>query len=187
MITQGGECDYSVSPTALTVSSTNASGFVWITAGSGCAWTAQSNASWITLNIPSGSGGGIVGLTMAANTSTSSRTGTVTVAGTTVTVTQAGAACTLSITPVSLNVVAGDHNIAVTAPTGCAWTASTTAAWISFPNGASGSGNGTLVVRFEPNSGTFSRSAIINVGPWRVFVSQRLGTPPDAPTGLTIR
>jgi sugar lactone lactonase YvrE len=55
------------------------------------AWTAQSNASWLQLTSPtSGTGDTLIEFTYDANTSASSRTGTLTIAGLTFTVTQAG-------------------------------------------------------------------------------------------------
>lgn len=60
-----------------------------VTAGAGCMWTAVSNAAF--LNITGGAsvtGDGTVSYTVAANTTTSRRSGTMTVAGQTVTVTQ---------------------------------------------------------------------------------------------------
>ena len=60
------------------------------TTTTGCAWTATSNAPWITVTTgASGSGNGTVTYSVAANTGTTSRTGTLTVAGQTFTVTQA--------------------------------------------------------------------------------------------------
>lgn len=62
-----------------------------MTAGAGCAWTAASNASFITVTGgASGSGNGTVSYSVAANTGTASRNGTLTIAGQTFTVTQAG-------------------------------------------------------------------------------------------------
>lgn len=61
--------------------------------GTGCAWTAVSNASWVTISSgASGTGNGTVNYTVAANTSASGRTGTITAAGMTYTITQAGLA-----------------------------------------------------------------------------------------------
>jgi probable HAF family extracellular repeat protein len=55
-----------------------------------CEWTASSNAAWITLNPEStyGEGNGFVDFTVAANTGSSSRTGTITIGNHTFTVTQ---------------------------------------------------------------------------------------------------
>jgi hypothetical protein len=87
----GGTCTYSISPTSATYAASGGSGTVTVTAGAGCAWTASSNASFITVTSgASGSGSGSVGYSIAANTLTTSRTGTLTVAGQTFTVTQSG-------------------------------------------------------------------------------------------------
>jgi YD repeat-containing protein len=62
-----------------------------VTAGAGCAWTAVSNAGWITVTSgASGTGNGTVGYSVAANGGSDQRQGTVTIAGQTFTVTQAG-------------------------------------------------------------------------------------------------
>ncbi|HEX7313423.1 MAG TPA: M36 family metallopeptidase [Pyrinomonadaceae bacterium] len=87
----GGTCSYSISPTSASYAAAGGSGTVTVTAGAGCAWTAASNASFITVTSgASGSGSGSVGYSVAANALTTSRTGTLTVAGQTFTVTQAG-------------------------------------------------------------------------------------------------
>jgi hypothetical protein len=45
---------------------------------------------------------------------------------------------------------------AVSAAAGCAWTATSTASWISFPNGPSGTGPGTVTISVAPNlTGSF--------------------------------
>ena len=73
---------------------------VAVTSPTGCAWTAASTASWLTVTSgASGSGNGTVALTVAANTVATARTGTATIAGQTFTVTQAAAACTYAINP----------------------------------------------------------------------------------------
>ena len=87
----GIACDYSISPTSQSFDSTGGTGSVNVTAPSGCSWTATSNnTDWITITSgSSGSGNGIVTYTVAANTSTSQRTGKMAIAGQTFTVTQA--------------------------------------------------------------------------------------------------
>jgi len=62
-----------------------------VTAASGCTWTAVSDASWITVTSDgNGDGSETVGYSVAANTTTSSRAGTITIAGQRFTVTQSG-------------------------------------------------------------------------------------------------
>ncbi len=95
----GSGCTYSLSPTNPSATSAGGPASVSVTAGAGCGWTGSSNATWITVTAGgSGSGNGTVNYTVAANTATSSRTGTLAVAGQTVTVTQAGA-CSFSVSP----------------------------------------------------------------------------------------
>lgn len=84
-------CTYTLSTTSLNIAATGATATVGVTANSGCAWTATSNAAFVVVNSGSASSGtGTVGLTIAENTG-GTRTGTIIVAGQTVTVTQAAA------------------------------------------------------------------------------------------------
>lgn len=87
----GGTCSFSISPTSASYAAAGGSGSVTVTAGVGCNWTAVSNSSFITITSgSSGSGNGTVGYSVAANGTTSSRNGTMTIAGQTFSVTQAG-------------------------------------------------------------------------------------------------
>src|SRR6218665_3203583 len=67
-------------------------GELTVTAGSSCIWTAASNVEWITVTSEANAiGSGNVSYSYTENTSFSSRTGTITIAGETYTVTQAPA------------------------------------------------------------------------------------------------
>jgi hypothetical protein len=82
-------CTYNISSTALSVAGTGGTAFLTVTANAGCAWTASSNATFVTLtSAASQSGNGTVNLTISEN-SGDARSGTLTVAGQTVTVSQA--------------------------------------------------------------------------------------------------
>ncbi len=97
-----GTCTYSISPTSQSLTSAAATGSTSVSAGAGCAWTATSNnTSWLTVTSGStGSGSGPVGYAATANTSSSLRSGTLTIAGQAFTVNQAAAStCTYSISP----------------------------------------------------------------------------------------
>lgn len=84
-------CTYSTSPTTLSVGYLSASGSVTVTTQAGCEWSAVSNDGFITITNGAGRvGSGTLPYTVAANSSASPRTGTVTVAGGTFTVNQAG-------------------------------------------------------------------------------------------------
>jgi hypothetical protein len=88
-INQASGCTYSVTPTSANVPAAGISGPITVTTGDGCAWTAVSNAPWITITSgASGTGPGTVQGTVDANATGAPRTGTLTVAGVTVTVNQ---------------------------------------------------------------------------------------------------
>ena len=85
-----GDCTFTISPTGQTIAFTGGSGSVSVTASrSDCAWTASASAAWISITSgSSGTGSGSVDFSVAENTTTSPRTGTITVAGTPFTVEQ---------------------------------------------------------------------------------------------------
>lgn len=126
-------CTYAASPETQTFEAAGGSGTITITTASGCAWTSASGAGWITvLSGLSSSGSGAVIYAVEANTSTSSRTGTISVGGKTITISQAGITqppqppqptCTYTISPeaASFPVAGGTGTINVTAPAGCTW------------------------------------------------------------------
>ena len=84
-------CTYALSATGLSFGAGGGRSSVGVTAASGCAWTAVSDASWITVTSDgNGDGSETVGYSVAANNTTSSRAGTITIAGQRFTVTQSG-------------------------------------------------------------------------------------------------
>ena len=160
-------CSYTISPTALSYTSSGGSGTVNVTSTSGCAWTAVSNSSWITITSgSSGSGSGTANYTVAANTSTTQLTGTITVAGQTHSVTQSGINCSYTIAPTALSFTspAGTGTINVTSSTGCNWTAATSDSWITITSGSSGSGNGSVSYSVSANTGSAQRLGSILAG-----------------------
>jgi Putative binding domain, N-terminal len=85
-------CSFALGATSATVNSYGGLNGVSVTAGAGCAWDAVSNASWITLDSGAvGFGVNAVNYAVALNGGSSSRMGTITIAGQTYTVTQTGA------------------------------------------------------------------------------------------------
>jgi glucose/arabinose dehydrogenase len=82
-------CSYTLSPTSKYFTSAGGTGSVSMTTTTGCAWTAVSNASWITITAgASGTGNGTVSYSVEVNTTGAMRTGTITIGGETFTVTQ---------------------------------------------------------------------------------------------------
>jgi hypothetical protein len=170
-----GVCTYSISPTSKSFDSNGGTGSVTVTAPSGCSWTATSNVNWITITSgSSGNGNGTVGYSLVANMGTTSRSGTMTIAGQTFTVTQAGASCTYSISPTSNSFPAtdGSGTISVTAGTNCSWTAKSNSSWITITSGASGTGNGSVGYKVSRNTTKKTRTGTITVAGKQFTVTQ---------------
>ena len=182
-------CTFSISPSSQSAAAAGANGSTTVTTTSGCAWTAESNVTWITVTAgASGSGSGPASFTIAPSTSTSQRTGTLTVAGRTFTVTQAANTCTYSLTPTSrtINGTGGTGTINVSVGAGCTWSASTTNSWISVSG--SGTASGVASYTVQPNTATSARTGTISIGTQVFTITQASGaaTPPVAPRGLRI-
>ena len=175
-VTQAGvSCTYAISATSQALTAAGGAGSVTVTAPSGCAWTAASSAAWLTVTSgASGTGTGPVAFSAAANTTTSARTATLTVAGQTFTVTQAGVSCTYAISPTSqvFTSTGGTGSIAVMSSLGCAWTATSNAAWLTITAGASGSGDGAVSITAAANTGTTARTGVLTIGGQTFTVTQ---------------
>ena len=148
-VTQNGlTCTYVISPTALSFTSSAGSGTINMTTASGCTWTATSNDSWITITSGnSGSGNGTINYTVAANTGSTQRLGSISIAGLTHNVVQNGlSGCTYTIAPATLTYTsaAGTGTVNVATTGGCTWTAISNDSWIFISSGNTGSGNGVV-------------------------------------------
>jgi hypothetical protein len=161
-ISQNGRtaCTFSISPEQKSFSDEAGSAHVTVTAAAGCAWTAKSNAAWITVTAgPQGQGTGTVTYAVTPNNTTTARTGTLTIANRTVTVDQAGEGgpqpsnCLYSVAPVDFTPCMPDGSVTATVTTqpNCEWTASPNASWLRIPSGRSGSGSGTITIQFSDN------------------------------------
>ena len=173
----GSSCSFTVSPLTWSAIASSSDSSASVDTGSGCSWTASSNASWLTVTSgTNGTGYGIVNYSIQSNSTTSPRTGTLSIAGQTLTVTQAGAAptCSYAISPASASVTAngGVGSVGVTSGSGCAWTAVSNTSWIAVSSGASGSGNGSVGYSATANSATTSRTGSITIAGKTFSVTQ---------------
>jgi Viral BACON domain/Putative binding domain, N-terminal len=168
-------CTPSISPVSQSIAAAGGTGSSTVSVAAGCAWTAVSNAAWITVTTGgSGSGPATVSYSVAVNPATVSRTGTLTIAGSTLTVTQAATPCSYSISPTSLS-IAGDGgagSVAVTTTAGCAWTASSGVPWVTMTTGTSGTDSGTSTFSVAANTGSSARSASLTIAGQTFTVSQ---------------
>lgn len=160
-------CDYAIAPTSDAYEVTGGSGSINVTTASGCAWTAVSNDSWITVTSgASGNGNGTVSYIVASSSDRNDRTGTITVAGQTFTVTQYSPPCVTSISPLGFSYESGggQGSISVVAPSNCSWTSASNVGWITVTSGTSGTGNGKVKYNVAPNTGQVTRSGVVVIG-----------------------
>ena len=168
-------CSTSLASNAFSATSAGVSSTLGVTAPAGCPWSAASNAGWLTVTSgASGSGPGTVGFTVAANSSTSSRTGAITVDGQVFTVTQAAFSCSYSLSSASQTLAAagGSGSVALSTAGGCGWTASSSAAWLTLTSPASGSGAATVGFTAASNGTTSARTATLTIGGQLFTVTQ---------------
>jgi hypothetical protein len=197
-ITQEGlDCTYQISPASDSFTYQGGTGHIDITSNSGdCPWGVASNAGWITISTgASGSGDGRITYTVATNTQSSQRTGTITVEGNTHTITQTGLGCTYQISPAGREFTyeGGIGSFQVTPSAGdCEWSASASTPWIVITSGTSGSGRGTIGYRVSANGGNATRNGNITVA-GRVHRITQTSVPPLPectftidPTGRTV-
>jgi hypothetical protein len=143
--------------------STSTTGSFNISSGTGCDYTAVSNASFITINSGASSGNGIISYSITA--------GTITVAGQVFTINQSSG-CTYNVNPAthSLNPAGGSGTITVTTQPGCNWSATSDNSWITVTEGSSGTGDGT--VTFTVASTGVARTGSLFVAGQTVVVNQ---------------
>lgn len=172
----GPSCSYTISSSSAALGDVSGGGTVSVTTTSGCTWTAVSNASWLTVNSgANGTGNGTVTYSVTANLSTSSRTGTITIAGQTFTVTQNGVPPCVSLLSPSSGVHgpgADIGTISISTSSSCNWTATSNASWITTISAPSGTGNGAVTYAVAENTDRASRTGTLTIGEQTFTVTQ---------------
>jgi hypothetical protein len=167
-------CTYALNPSEETVTAAGGAFSASVSTQTGCSWTAVANNTWLHVTSgASGNGSGTVGYSVDANTAVVARPGTFTIAGKTLTVNQAAAACEYSIAPTAVNATAagGTGSVAVTAQTGCNWTAVANDAWLHVTS-ASGNGNGSVGYSVDANAAVVPRTGTLIIAGQTFTVTQ---------------
>ncbi|MBM3785030.1 MAG: hypothetical protein FJW30_11760 [Acidobacteria bacterium] len=177
-VNQQPACSFTLVPSFQQIRASGESGSVAITANvSSCERLAVSDSPWLTIPVgSSGTGNGTLSWTAAANNTSSVRTGRITVGNATFSVQQEGGACSYSLNPASVDVTAGNVAGNFTVTTTCAWTAQSSAAWLTINGASTGSGTSTIGYVTAANPLPAARTASITVGT-AVFRVNQEGTP----------
>ena len=170
-ITQAGtSCSFTLDAASGAAPAAGGTGSVRVFAPGACAWTASSNAAWLSIVSSGASGTSEVQFAAAANGSAAPRSGTLTIAGLTYTVNQAGAPCSYSITGTATSptlaaegVGGQSFDFTATFP-GCAPAAVSYANWITVSATAFAGTSGSAAYSVAPNPYGAPRSGTIVVG-----------------------
>ena len=130
-------------------------GAVTIATSRDCAWSLSTSAGWVTAGSSAGQGEATVTYSVAANTVPSERTATIAVSGHTVQLKQSAAPCRYDLRSSGASIGSGGGSLAVTVDTltGCGWSASSDAGWLTIPSGQSGNASATVGLLVAANPG----------------------------------
>ncbi len=171
-VTQSSGCTFSLSPGSQNIPAGGGAGSFTVNTTLGCAWTATSNAAWLSVTSGgNGNGPGTVQFSAAANGG-AARAGTITAGGQAFTVNQESG-CSASVAPdtIAEPAAGGPQAVNITTAADCAWTASGNVPWITVANPSSGSGNATVRLDIQANTGP-ARNGTATVAGKTVTVNQ---------------
>ena len=143
-----------------------------------CSWSVSGLPDWVTGTIPvSVTGPSTITLVVAADSS-ASRSAIITVAGISVNVSQV--VCTYAISPggQAFTTLGGVGIVTVTAPAGCAWSATNAIPFVSFSGPSNGSGPGAVNFQVSANAGN-NRSGTFTVAGLSFEVEQQAASIPN--------
>lgn len=166
-VVQEGAAGSTLNVTPASQSVAAASGSTTFNVNSNVTWSVSDNQAWLTVSPTSGANGGIITANFSANSTTNSRTATITVTGggltKTVTVVQAGSVPnTLVVTPATQSVAAAGGSTTLSVSSNVTWAATDNQSWLTL-SPASGVNNGTITATFSANTSSSNRTATITV------------------------
>ena len=168
-----------ISPTSASKTYTGGSGTIDVTCDAGVSWTAKANASWLSVSPTSGTSNGSVTYTVAQySNGTTTRTGSITIAGQTFTVSQTGTDVTISPTSTTRDHAAGVIEVTVSALSTTSWTITPNASWISVVDSGYGYGNSTIMIAVGENPSVATRTGTVSIGSKTFTVTQKGMTSP---------
>jgi len=171
---EGGSCSYLVAPASTTVPVTGGAGNFTLTTN--CAWQARSSATWLSIVGPeSGSGTATIGYSASGNSTPVARSASITVGDTAFIVSQPASTCSLTLNPTSFAIgpEGGAGAFGVDVLSGCNWTATSNASWLTIASAASGNADATITFNVAANTTPGTRTGVITVSDKTFTVTQQ--------------
>ena len=165
-----------LSPSSATANLGGSTGTISITLDAGVAWSAVSNASWVTVSPASGTSSGMVTYTVAPYGGVTTRTTSLTIAGKTFSVTQTGT--DVNITPKSAEKAYSSDIIQVsaTALSTTTWNVTPNVSWVSVVDPGNKFGDSTITLAVGTNPSFLERTGTVSIGSATFLITQA-GTP----------
>ena len=166
VIQAGLTCSYTLQPQSETFSGLGGTGSISVSTNAACGWTAAVSDPWVTItSSPSGTGNGVVTFSVEPNSTTASRTATISIGTATFSITE-NPACSFTVSPSTSIILekAATGTLSVTAnSSGCTRTAVSDVPWLTISSGSSGTGNGTVGYSILANTTPSMRTGHINI------------------------
>ena len=180
----GTRCAISATPSPSSFPPSGGSGNIAIAGARECVWTISADTTWIVPEQTEGQGAATLPFRVSANGTPNQRRGTLSIGSTRVELAQDGAPCRFDLDTGRAEVPAtgGDFRIAVTAMTGCAWSARPLDVWINVAAGGSADGSGVIQLSAAANGGP-ARQGSVTVANQTVTVTQPASIPGTPPGG----
>jgi trimeric autotransporter adhesin len=147
-------CNFALTTSSIQAPGAGGSFNIGVQTAAFCSWSVAALPDWVTVAGPSATTGPANVTLIVAAAGGTPRSATILVAGNSVTVNQA-ATCSYAISPGGEGFTAsgGSGAVTITAPAGCAWSATNTLPFVSFTGASSGSGNGVVSFSVAANAG----------------------------------
>ena len=148
-----------------------------------CAWTVAASTNWVSIGSRSGQGEATVSYSVAANVIPSPRSAVLSVESVRVELKQDAAPCRYAISPRDQRIgyAGGSITVSVETLTGCNWTTSSSASWLTVTGGASGNASGTVTLMAAANASS-ERSGRATIAGETFSVVQDAMPPAPGPT-----
>lgn len=130
----------------------------------GCPWTIANPAPWVHPSPASGSGSGLISISVDNNLFAEKRTAALSIGGAFYTLTQDGAACQFALTPLTASVSWEASSGSVQVGTTCNYTVQSQADWLVVRSASTGSGSGRVDYTILENKTSEARTGTIRIG-----------------------